>query len=187
MAISYRGRLVYAGTIGYADREHKIPLTPEHRMRIASLSKPITAIAIMKLVEERKLNLHEEVFGETGIFKGEYGVPQLENRPVRITVKQLLEHTGGGWGNAKNDPMYPVPQISGEALMRSVIRTRPLEHLPGTKHDYSNFGYWVLGRVIEKTSGMPYEDYVKEHILKPCGISAYKLAAQPATTACHAL
>jgi len=175
MAISYRGRLVYAGTIGYADRERKIPLTPEHRIRIASLSKPITAIAIMKLVEERKLNLNDEVFGETGIFKGEYGVPEFENRPVRITVRQLLEHTAGGWSNARNDPMYPVPQISGEELMRSAIRTRPLEHLPGTKHDYSNFGYWVLGRVIEKASGMTYEDYVKEHILKPCGISGMRI------------
>ena len=175
LAISYRGRLVYAGTIGYADRERKIPLTTEHRMRIASLSKPITAIAIMKLVEERKLNLNDEVFGETGIFKGEYGVPKFENRPVKITVKQLLEHTGGGWGNARNDPMYHASNAIGEEYMRTIIRDRPLEHLPGTKHDYSNFGYWVLGRVIEKASGVPYEDYVKEHILKPCGISGMRI------------
>ena len=175
MAISYRGKLVYAGAIGYADKEHKILLTPEHRMNIASLSKPITAIAIMKLVEGKKLNLNDEVFGEAGIFKGEYGIPEYESRQVKITVKQLLEHTAGGWGNSKNDPMYPVPHITGEEYMRSVIRERPLEHVPGTKHDYSNFGYWVLGRVIEKQSGMPYEDYVKENILKPCGINGMRI------------
>ena len=176
MAISYREKLVYAGAIGYADKEHKIPLTPEHRMRIASLSKPITAIAIMKLEEEKKLNLNDEVFGETGIFKGEYGIPELENCPVKITIKQLLEHTTGGWGNSKNDPMFSIPRnVARKEFMRTVIRERPLENPPGTKHDYSNFGYWVLGRVIEKQSGMTYEDYVKENILMSCGISGMRI------------
>ena len=175
MAISYREQLVYAGAVGYADRQHKIPLTPEHRMRVASVSKPITAIAVMKLAEEKKLNLSDEVFGETGILNDKYGVPQYMNRPAKITVKQLLEHTAGGWGNSKNDPMFSVPNAIGEEFLRTVIREYPLEHLPGTKYDYSNFGYCVLGRVIAETSGMTYEDYVKKHILEPCGIDGMRI------------
>jgi len=179
MAISYRERLVYVGAIGYADRERTIPLTPEHRMRIASLSKPITAIAIMKLWEERRLNLNDDVFG--GIFRGEYGIPEFENRPVRITVRQLLEHTAGGWGHTTNDPMRLTATITGEELMRTVIRERSLENLPGTTYGYSNFGYWVLGRVIERVSGMTYEDYVKTHILMPSGISGMRIGEEDAS------
>ena len=175
MAISYRERLVYAGAVGYADKQHKIPLTPEHRMRIASVSKPITSIAVMKLVEEKKLNLHDEVFGSTGIFSGEYGVPEYENRPVEITVKQLLEHTAGGWGNSKKDPMFSILKVTRKEFLQTVIRDYPLEHLPGTKYDYSNFGYCVLGRVIEQKSGMAYEDYVKKHILAPCEIDGMRI------------
>ena len=141
-------------------------------MRLASISKSITAIAIMKLVEEKKLNLNDEVFGETGIFKGGYGIPEFENHPVKITVKQLLEHTAGGWGNSNRDP---VSNIAREKLIQTTIRDYPLERFPGTKYDYSNFGYWVLGRVIEKQSGMTYEDYVKENILKPCGINGMRI------------
>ena len=178
MAISYREKLVYAGAIGYADKEHKIPLTPEHRMRIASLSKPITSIAVMKLVEEKKLNLNDEVFGSTGIFGGEYGVPVYENCPVKITVKQLLEHTAGGWGNSRRDPMFSIRNAAGDEFIRTVIKEYPLENSPGTKYDYSNFGYCVLGRVIEKKSGMTYENYVKKHVLTPCGISGMRIGGK---------
>ena len=178
MAISYREKLVYAGAIGYADKDHKIPLTPEHRMRIASLSKPITSIAVMKLVEEKKLHLHDEVFGDTGIFDGKYGIPEYENDSVKITVKQLLEHTAGGWGNSRRDPMFSVRNVTGDEFIRTVVKEYPLENSPGTKYDYSNFGYCVLGRVIEKKSGMSYEDYVKTHILKPCGIDGMRIGGK---------
>lgn len=175
MAISHREKLVYAGAVGYADKRHRIPLTPEHRMRIASVSKPITAIAVMKLVEAKKLGLDDEVFGRTGIFKGEFGIPEYGDRPAKITIKQLLEHTAGGWGNSKKDPMFSTPNVSGKEFLRAVIREYPLENPPGTKYDYSNFGYCVLGRVIEKKSGLSYENYVKKNILAPCGIKGMRI------------
>ncbi len=175
MAISYQERLVYAGAVGYADVRHKIPLTPEHRMRVASVSKPITAIAVMKLVETRQLGLDDKVFGETGILRGEYGVPRRENRPAEITVRQLLEHTAGGWGNARRDPMFSLQNVGGKEFVRTVVREYPLEHSPGTQHAYSNFGYCVLGRIIEKKSGMSYENYVKKNILSPCGIKGMRI------------
>lgn len=180
LVISYRERLVYAGAVGYADKQLKTPLTPKHRMRIASISKSITSIAIMKLMEERKLNLDEEVFGESGIFRGGFGVPTYENRPIEITVRQLLEHSAGGWSNSGPvDPLAAVfKKAVGKELMQTIIREYPLENLPGTKYDYSNFGYWVLGRVIEKKTRMTYEDYVKKHVLTPCGITGMRIGGK---------
>ena len=180
MAISYRERLVYAGAIGYADKQHQIPLTPKHRMRIASISKSVTSIAIMKLVETKKLNLNDEVFGRTGIFRGECGIPEYESRPTKVMVKQLLEHTAGGWGSlSKKCPQFSTPpKDSWKEFMQTVIREHPLEHLPGTKHDYSNFGYCVLGRIIETKSGMTYENYVKKHVLMPCGINGMRIGGK---------
>jgi CubicO group peptidase (beta-lactamase class C family) len=175
IAISYQERLVYAGSVGYADRGKKTPLTPDHRMRIASVSKPVTSIAIMKLIEENKIRLSDPVFGETGILKGEYGIPTYENTQVEITVKQLLEHTAGGWGNAKFDPMFRIQNKNEKQFINKVLLHHPLNYLPGTKYEYSNFAYYVLGRVIEKASGMPYEDYVKQHVLIPCGITGMRI------------
>ena len=172
MAISYRERLVYAGAVGYADKDHKIPLTPEHRMRIASLSKPITSIAIMKLLEEKKISLDDFVFGKNRIFNNQYGMPTYRERHVDITVRQLLEHNTGGWGrDAQNSSGIRLRNID------RILENLPLEHLPGTHYDYSNFGYYVLGRIIETKSGMTYEDYVKEAILKPAGINGMRIGA----------
>lgn len=183
MAISYRERLVYSGAIGYADKEQKIPLSPKHRMRIASVSKPVTAIAIMKLVEDGKLCLSDEVFGKKGILGDELGIPKLGNGSVTtITVKHLLEHTAGGWGNSKNDPMRMannrVINMSKKSFVQNVLETYPLERPPGMEYDYSNFGYCLLGRIIEKVTKMTYEDYVKKHILSPCGIKDMKIGGK---------
>ena len=158
LAISYKERLVYA------DKDRTVKLTPEHRMRIASLSKPITSIAIMKLMEERKLRLDERVFGENGVFKNKYGMPTYREKSVDVTIRHLLEHNSGGWGRS----MRYSDNIS------RVLETS-LEHPPGTHYDYSNFGFYVLGRVIEAKSGMTYENYVKENILKPSGIDGMRI------------
>ena len=174
VAISCRERLVYEGAIGYADKQHKISLTPKHRMRIASVSKPITAIAIMKLLEDKKIRLDDFVFGENGVFANKYGMPIYRDNPVDITVKQLLEHSSGGWGRSTDYTGIGLRNI------RRVLESIPLEHLPGTlsdKSSYSNFGYYVLGRIIETKSGMTYENYVKENILKPSGINGMRIGA----------
>jgi CubicO group peptidase (beta-lactamase class C family) len=175
IAISKDEKLVYANSVGYADKAHKISLTPEHRMRIASLSKPITSIAIMKLVEENKINLNDIVFGENSILGTEYGIPVYKRLPVEVTVKNLLEHTAGGWGNSNNDPMFTISNKNGKELIQDVLKKYPLINLPGTEFNYSNFGYYVLGRVIEKISGMTYENYVKTNILIPSGINGMRI------------
>ena len=177
LAISRNERLVYAGAVGYADRNRTVKLTPEHRMRIASLSKPITAIAIMKLWEERKLCLDDFVFGENGIFQNKYGMPTYRDSPVDVRVRHLLEHSSGGWGRETN---YSAAGIRLHDIGR-VLETFPLEHLPGTHSDnstYSNFGYYVLGRIIETKSGMTYENYVKENVLRPAGIEGMRVGTR---------
>jgi len=175
LAISHGEKLVYSGSVGYADSKHTKKLTPGYRMRIASLSKPITSIAIMKLMEENKLALDEKVFGEDGIFKNEYGMPIYNGNFVDSTVRQLLEHSSGGWGNSRNDPMFMLPELDGKNLITKVLNDYPLTLLPGSNYDYSNFGYYILGRVIEKKSGRTYESYVKENILKPAGINGMRI------------
>ena len=176
LAISHKERLVYVGAVGYADKDRTVKLTPEHRMRIASVSKPITAIAVMKLLEEGKLRLDEPVFGEKGVFQNKYGMPTYREKPVDITIRHLLEHSSGGWGRSVNYRDFGIRLREIERVLEKI----PLEHLPGTHADnssYSNFGYYVLGRVIETKSGMTYENYVKEKLLKPSGIDGMRVGA----------
>jgi CubicO group peptidase (beta-lactamase class C family) len=171
IAISRNGRLVYVGSVGYADIKHTVRLTPDYRMRIASATKPITKIAIMKLQEEGKLNVNDFVFGRNGVFNNEYGMPTYNGNSVDITIKQFLDHKSGGWGRSFN---------SGASRYRNIdqwLKQFPLEYSPGTNEDYSNFGYYILGRIIERKSGMTYENYVKENILKPVGINGMRIGA----------
>ncbi|MDR2999838.1 MAG: beta-lactamase family protein [Fibromonadaceae bacterium] len=168
MTISYNERLVYAGSVGYADYDQNIKLTPEHRMRIASVSKPITSIAIMKLLEEEIISLDDLVFGKNGILNNEYGMPTYNGNHVDITIKQLLEHSSGGWGNVAAGRFNNITKV---------LEDFHLEYLPNTHHEYSNFGYHVLGRVIERKSGMTYEDYVKENILELSGVNGMRIGA----------
>ncbi|MCL2245388.1 MAG: serine hydrolase [Treponema sp.] len=166
LAVSRRERLVYEGAVGFADRNNAVRLTPQHRMRIGSVSKPITSIAISKLSEEGRLSLDGNIFGRDGIFRNAYGMPAFNRRPVDVTVRQLLEHRSGfdrDYGNSS-----PVTRLNIETSLKS---------LPGTEYLYSNFGYNVLGRIIEVVTGMLYEEYVREHILKPCGIDGMRIGA----------
>jgi N-acyl-D-amino-acid deacylase len=180
VAVLRDGKLVYARGFGYADVESKTPVQPDALFRIASVSKPITAAAIMKLVEEGKLKLDDRVAPFIAHLTPAPGAT-VDPRWEQITIRHLLNHTGG-WDRAKpNGGFDPVdrPAIaaaavnapspaSGETLIR-YMKGMPLDFDPGEKWAYSNFGYIVLGRVIERLSGMPYEDYVRARVLQPVG------------------
>jgi N-acyl-D-amino-acid deacylase len=185
LAIVREGKPVYARGFGYADREEKTPVEPDSLFRIASISKPITAAAVMKLVEQEKLKLEDKVFDFLPFepfFEKEDA--QLDERWKQITVVQCLCHTGGWDRAASYDPMFQAlrmakaMQIDLPILPEHVIRFQlgqPLDFDPLTRYAYSNFGYCVLGRVIEKVSGRPYEEYVQQEILKPLGITAPRI------------
>jgi CubicO group peptidase (beta-lactamase class C family) len=186
LAVTKDGRLVYARGFGFADRERKEPVQPLSLFRIASLSKPFTATAVLQLAQQGKLRLDDSVLA---ILKPrpflERGA-RLDPRIHAVTVHQCLQHTGG-WDRDKGfDPMgaEAAEQVAQALGLRLPIRPehiirytmgRPLDWDPGAKYAYSNFGYCVLGRVIEAASGQRYHDYVAQHVLAPLGIAHMRL------------
>ncbi|HEX2092452.1 MAG TPA: serine hydrolase domain-containing protein [Longimicrobiaceae bacterium] len=186
VAVLRDGKLIYARGFGYADVENRAPVRPDALFRIASVSKPITGVAIMKLVEEGKLTLDNRVAPFIAHLAPAQGAT-VDPRWEQITIRQLLNHTGGWDRNRPNggfDPMFrpaiaaaavnaPAP-ASAETVIR-YMKGMPLDFNPGEKYVYSNFGYAILGRVIERVSGMPYEEYVRSRVLQPVGATRTRL------------
>lgn len=177
VAITRYGKLVYAKGYGMADKEAGESVKTNSLFRLASLSKWFTSAAIMKLIQEGKLGFNDKVFGTSGILGTDYGTPPYGPYITDITVEQLLHHTGGGWGNSSNDPMFANREMNVYSLLNWLVDNRPLERAPGMAWDYSNIGFSLLSRIIEKKSGQPYDTYVKENILKPCGITAMQIGS----------
>jgi CubicO group peptidase (beta-lactamase class C family) len=178
LAIAKEGRLVYSKGYGFSNLEDSIPVSPHHLFRIASVSKLITAITIMKLVEEEMLSVDDKVFGAEGILNDSMYLNYTDQRYEEITVHQLLNHTAG-WNERMGDPVFNslyvarkrkiTPPASLSDILQYVLESK-LSHKPGKKYKYSNLGYCVLGDIIEKKTGMGYEDYVQFAILHPLGI-----------------
>lgn len=202
LAIAKNGRLVYMRAFGTANQAGTEATQPYHMFRIASISKPITSIAIMKLVENGQLNLSDKPFGPGGILNSDpyfANANVTDTRVYNITIQHLLEHAAGWnrdlpmppgpvspypWGYSHSDPIgFPlhVTQTLGEpnpVTRRAMIKfsiQKGLDFAPGTGHNYSNVGYLVLGEVIEKKTGMTYENYVKQNIFTPLGIYDIRL------------
>ena len=163
IAITKQERLVFAKGFGYADAERKEKIHPHHLFRIASVSKPMTAIAIMKLIEQGKLSLTSKVFGRAGVLGTTYGTKTYSARVLNITVQHLLEHTSG-FTNDGGDPMFMNYDLTQAELISWVLDNRTPTYAPGTTYSYHNFGYTLLGRVIEKKSGQTYETYLRTQI-----------------------
>ncbi len=178
VAIAKDGKLVYAHGFGLADTALKIETQPYSQFRIASISKMVTAVSIMKLQEEGKLSVHDKVFGATGILNDEFYGEAKDKRVYDITVGELLSHEGG-WSQRYGDQMFmPLvvaekmnekPPVDTKTILKFAL-TKRLQYTPGTAKAYSNLGYSVLGLIIEKVTGMPYEDYCRKSILEPLGI-----------------
>jgi CubicO group peptidase (beta-lactamase class C family) len=181
LAVSYHGRLVYARGFGFADLEKQEPVHPAALFRIASISKPFTSAAVMRLVQQGKLKLDDRVFPilklEPHLEHGAHVDPRLHD----IRVHHCLQHTAG-WNRDKS--FDPMSAISAEKVAKSlkvplpihpkqIIRYtmgKALDSDPGAEYAYSNFGYCVLGRVVEAISGRPYDEFVSRQILAPLGI-----------------
>ena len=197
MAIARKGKLVYMRAFGNANIAQNEPTQPFHLFRIASVSKPITSIAIMKLMEEGKINMSDKVFG-TGSLLGNNNYFNnaniVDERTYDITVQNLLEHAGG-WDQSQDctpTPTSPYPWHAGhcdpigfplhvtetlgtanpvaERDLVKFLLEKTLGFAPGTSYQYSNIGYLTLGIIIEEITGMSYEDYVKTEIFEPIGI-----------------
>jgi N-acyl-D-amino-acid deacylase len=184
LAITKDGRLVYARGFGYADAEAKEPVKPTSLFRIASISKPFTVAAVLQLVEQGKLKMDDKIFPILNLEPLLEDGAKLDPRWKEITVEQVLRHKGGWDRDASGDPMFmPIkiakafkadPPANQVQIIRYMMG-KPLDHDPGKKEVYSNFGYCILGRVIERVSGETFEDYVRKNILKPLGIKTMRL------------
>jgi N-acyl-D-amino-acid deacylase len=184
LAVTRQGKLVYARGFGYADVEKKAPVPPDALFRIASVSKPITAVAVLQLVEQGKFKLDAKV---VDLLKLEACVPagkKADPRWQQITVRHCLQHTGGWDRDQSYDPITIAPTIAKALdapfpiMPPHIVRYmmgQPLDFDPGTRAVYSNLGYLVLGRIIEAQSGQPYEAYVKKNVLAPLGIKQAQL------------
>jgi CubicO group peptidase (beta-lactamase class C family) len=176
VAIARHGKFVYEHQFGMADKEAAQQLAPNSLFRIASVTKPITSVTIFTLIEKGKLNLGDKVFGSSGILGDKFGKAPYKQYVTDITVDHLLTHTCGGWPNDSSDPMFRFNTWDHAKLIPWVLETLPLTSPPGLRWAYSNFGYCLLGRLIEQATGQPYADYVQANILAPCGISDMLIA-----------
>jgi CubicO group peptidase (beta-lactamase class C family) len=165
MGILVDGELVWVRTLGVADVTAQAPVTPEFVFRIASMTKSFTAMAVLQLRDAGKLSLDDPV--------SKY-VPELaalkyptKDSPV-LTVRHLLTHSEGfpednPWG----DRQLAQPQETMSAWMRAGI---PFSTVPGTAYEYSNYGFAILGQIVERVAKQPYDRYVTERILQPLGM-----------------
>lgn len=185
LAISRHDSLLYARGFGYADKDRKIPMEPSYIMRMASVSKLVTATGIMKLRDMGKIRLSDKVFGPKGILNDTFYVNSIrDKRYFDITVEQLLRHKAG-FTNYAGDAIFSTRYIMQQnrlttppdhrTLLRIVLR-RHLGYTPGTAQRYCNIGYTLLSLIIEKRMGMSYENFMQRYVLYPAGCYDFHIA-----------
>jgi D-alanyl-D-alanine carboxypeptidase len=162
LAVVQDGRVVKQQGYGFADLELQVPVTPETVFEIGSITKQFVAAAVMTLVEQGKIDLNEPA--------SRY-LSDLPSAWHEVTVRQLLSHTSGipdfeeilGYG------AYRTPTTAQQLI--SVAAAKPLDFQPGAEWHYSNTGYYLLGLIIEKVSGVPYVPLIEKRILEPAGMT----------------
>jgi CubicO group peptidase (beta-lactamase class C family) len=184
VAVTRGGKLIVARGYGWADIEAHEPMQPTTLIGLASVSKPITGVTILKLVEQGRLHLDDHVFQLLGELRAPPG-QTVDPRLKEITVRMLLEHAGG-WDRSKSgDPTgfgqkvhnelgVPLPVTIDQLIY--YMNGQPFDFAPGTEQKYSNYGFAILGRVIERVTGQPYVQYVEQNTLEPMGIRAIKMS-----------
>ncbi len=170
------GRLVFIEGLGVRDTQAGLPVDADTRFRIASMSKAFTALAILHLRDQGKLQLDAPAARYIPQLK-RWRMPTADSRP--ITVRDLLHHTAGfvednPWGDRQQ--VLSEPEFS--ALMASGM---DFANAPGVRNEYSNYGYALLGRIVSNASGKRYQDYIRERIMLPLGMKStgFDIAKSP--------
>lgn len=185
LAVCRDGELVYARgfRVSDANATDAEPITADARFRIASLSKPITAVCVLRLVEQGRLALDANPFRVIGLGEA-LAADGRDPRLVRVTIEQLLHHSAGWDRDDSFDPMFAPDRVQaalaldgppGTADIIRFMLDQPLDHAPGTHYAYSNFGYCVLGRVIEAVTGQSYADAARSLVFEPLGLASFRL------------
>lgn len=175
LAITRGDSLVYAKGYGWADEENGLEMSPRHILRMASVSKLITAAGVMVLHDRGELNIKDTVFGPSGILNDSTITALIKDKNYyKITVEHLMRHQGG----FRRDPLFSSRDVMNQLHLDHapeaedfyrVVLTRRLKFAPGSWQSYSNFGYLLLSKIIEKVSGMPYEEFIRTEVLAPAG------------------
>ncbi|MBC8114662.1 MAG: beta-lactamase family protein [Candidatus Saccharimonas sp.] len=182
VAVSRDAQTLYSRGYGWSDQARRNFTPPDALMRIASVTKPITAAAVKNAIRAQQLSHDTKAFEliAVKVSGGKVADPKFNS----ITVGQLLEHKGGWDEGASFDPMFRTKRIEQELRLRhpakpeDVIKYmlgQSLQFTPGEKTVYSNFGFCVLGRVLEKATKKPYANCVQQTVCKPLGIKDIKL------------
>jgi D-alanyl-D-alanine carboxypeptidase len=163
--IAKNGKPIFTGAYGLADREKKIPNKLGTRFRIGSMNKMFTATSILQLVQAGKIQLTDPL----GKYLTDY---PNKNVASKVTIHHLLTHTGGT-GDFFG-PEFDAHRLELRELKDYVklFGQRDLAFEPGSRWEYSNYGFLLLGLVVEKASGQSYYDYVRDHIYKPAGMTS---------------
>jgi N-acyl-D-amino-acid deacylase len=178
LAVTKDSRLVYARGFGYGDIEKRQPVQPTSLFRIGSVAKSITSVAVLQLVERGKLALEDKILDLLNLEPHLAPGAKVDPRWRAVTVLHLLQHTGG-WDRDKSpDPLgHPAVaealNIKPPAMPQQVIRYmlgRPLDFDPGSRFAYSNFGFLVLGYLVETFGKKPYAAHVRQEVLAPLGV-----------------
>jgi D-alanyl-D-alanine carboxypeptidase len=159
------GKILFSRAYGLANREKKIPNRLDTQFRLGSMNKMFTAVGILQLVQAGKI----ELTAPFGNYLTDYANKDVSSR---VTIHQLLTHTGGT-GDIFG-PEFEAHRLELRSLQDYVklYEKRGLEFAPGSRWEYSNYGFILLGALIEKVSGEPYYDYVREHVFKPAGMKS---------------
>ncbi len=161
--IAQKGKIVYHKAFGQANLELNVPMQPQTIFRIGSITKQFTAIAILQLMEQGKLNLQDEITKF---------IPDYPTHGHKITVEHLLTHTSGikSYTDMKEFRDIIQKNMKPEELI-SFFKNQPMDFAPGTQWNYNNSGFFLLGYIIEKVSGKTYPDYVEQVFFKPLGMT----------------
>lgn len=151
---------------GFADVENEVPARPDSSYRTGSVAKPMTAVAVLKLVEDGKIDLDAEV---------QTYVPYFPRKSKPVTVRQLLAHQGGisHYRDYMKEGRIREPKNTRESI--AIFQDFDLVAEPGTSYIYSSYGFNLLGAVIEGASGKPYGEYLTENVWKPLGMTATRM------------
>jgi CubicO group peptidase (beta-lactamase class C family) len=188
LAIMKDGAVVFERGYGWLDQDQTTLLPPDALFRLASVVKPITAAAIRQLIDQGLLNPDDRVFclprstSNCLLNISPFGTPDA--RAADITVQHLLDHKGGFDRDISGDPMFQSMTIANQLGSASppekldiarYMLGRPLDHTPGTVYAYSNFGYMLLGLIIEDITGLSYTDHIQQTIFAPLGIPSSEI------------
>jgi CubicO group peptidase (beta-lactamase class C family) len=161
--VAIKGQIIYKKAFGMANLELNVPMQSDMVFRIGSITKQFTAIAILQLMEQGKLSLQDDITKF---------IPDYPTQAYKITVENLLTHTSGikAYTDVPEFMKYIMEDLKPQEVIDK-FKNLPMEFAPGTKWNYSNSGFFLLGYIIEKVSGMKYQDYIEQNLFKPAGMT----------------